>query len=155
MAYTVLTLQHSDGRTFKALGQEDTISESEADAFGPAIALSRGWAYTVGSAPTIRCGRSQAAAQSTRLVMHTIESGGRLERVRVILLDASQVEVTFEDVEKSQSLTKDQSYVDVWLDSSGGFERFGDVEPFDRNTTPGSIGLMDEIDVARAQHNVE
>ena len=155
MAYVVHTLQHSNGSTFKGLGPDDSIWVPPAEAFGPSIALSRGWAYTVGNAPAVKCGAVGAVAQGTRMVVHTLEAAGRLERVRVIRLDGSDIQVTFEGVEKTQTLTKDISYVDVWLDSSGEFDRFGDVEPFNRSTTPGSIGLMDEIDVARAQHNVE
>jgi hypothetical protein len=152
--YQVLTLTHAGGEEFVALGPDNAITASQPDAGGPYAALSSGWLYAVGQAPRLRCGRVGAAAEGTRVVMHTIAGGGNTQRVRVILLNGSGVSVTYDGLDRTR-LATDNSYVDGVIDMAGDLVAFGNVAPFDRDATEGSMGIMDEIDAARQQYHVD
>jgi hypothetical protein len=52
-------------------------------------------------------------------------------------------------------LATDNSYVDGVIDMAGDLVAFGNVAPFDRDATEGSMGIMDEIDAARQQYHVD
>ena len=156
MSYVAFTLEHSNGDRFVALGPEDAISPASPDTGSAVVLLAAKWGYGTGQRPAYRCGHVNAGATGTRMVMQTISGNqDQVARVRVIRIDGSNIEVTFDGVAASRTLARDNSYVDVWVGPDGEFQQFGNVSPFDRNSTEGSEGLMDEVDAARALHDVD
>ena len=159
MAYIVLDVVGAEGQSYRALGPEDQISlpPSGPDAPGfVAVHLAHQWAYLSGTRPGVDRQGFHAMSPSTKLVVHTIDdAAGNVQRVRTILLAGTSVTVSFDRAAQMRELTSANTYVDVWLTSTGGIDHLGDVGDFDRDATEGSEGLMDEVDAARAQHNVD
>jgi hypothetical protein len=154
MGYSVYTIQNDSG-SFQALGPSGGIGLPDP---GPEtlaeVLLVDGWVYGTGAAPRITRGSVHATAQGTRVVVHTIPDTTQDERVRVILLNGSDVQVKHDALAGSVTLVDDGTYVDVWLGGANRI-RYSDIEDFDRDTTPGSEGIMDEVDQARAENNVD
>jgi hypothetical protein len=46
------------------------------------------------------------------------------------------------------------TYIDAWRAITGSLDHIDDAEDFDRDTTPGSEGIMDDVDAARQEHGV-
>ena len=159
MSYEVLPVNGPGGQSFTALGPTGALEmpPTGPDTLAPiVIRVRHGWGYGTGSGPAFERSGVASHSPSTKLVVQAIAGGaGTGDRVRTILLEGTKVEVKLREGSQTRQLTSTNTYVDAWIASDGKFDHFGDVAPFDPNSTEGSIGLMDEIDAARAQHDVD
>lgn len=121
------------------------------------VAFQQNWVYMTGTSPEVEAaGGLSIGSQGTKMVVHKIAaSGGTGARTRMILLVGGPVQVKHDAAGMDATATDADTYIDTWWNTDGTINRIDDPEPFDRDTTPGSEGLMDEIDEAREANNID
>jgi hypothetical protein len=157
LSYVLVDVEGDGGVDFQALAPNNAIEVSPGpgpDA-APEIALVRSWLYLVGNRPSVVSDIAAGGSDTTKLVAHFIDpTTGNNGRVRFILLEGQGAWVRRLDGTDVHALSKAMSYVDAWRASGGGLDHIDDAHDFDRDTTPGSDGIMDAVDAARQEHGV-
>ena len=155
--HVLIDVEGEGGVEFQALAPNNAIQMNPGPGpdSAPQIELVRHWVYVVGNRPSAIGDIVAGGSDTTKLVMHYIEpTAGNNGRVRFILIEGQGAWVRRLDGTDSHALSKSMSYIDAWRTSTGSLDHIDDAQDFDRDTTPGSEGLMDEVDAARQEHGV-
>lgn len=110
------------------------------------------WQWISGISPQVSVANGAASASGSEMVIHAIrDAEGKLVRWRVIVIETTDV-ATLKDAAGGVLQTPASGqYADLFVNVFN--EITGSTSPltFDRNTTAGSEGILDEVDVAKAE----
>jgi hypothetical protein len=157
VGHVLIDIEGAGGVDFQALAPNNAVQVNPGpgpDA-APQIELVGHWVYLVGNKPSVVSDIAAGGSDTTKLVAHFIDpTSGNNGRVRFILVEGQGAWVRRLDATDSHALSKEMTYIDAWRAITGSLDHIDDAEDFDRDTTPGSEGIMDDVDAARQEHGV-